>query len=663
MKSSFVLVCLSIVCCGSLVEDAGAKTKVPEWLTQAAKAPNPKFDKEDRPDAVVLWDEAVYEFLEDGTQLSTIRFAIRIVAPGGRARARAASYYREGSVKINRLKAWNIDREGEVYAYKYSDISDVTAMGSSLYSEDRAKIIDGKSKSRVGSVFGFEYTKEEKTIFSQHNWRFQADIPVIRSRLEIVVPSGWSVRDTRFHGAPEAIRVGDVYIWDMTDLDKFESEPSAPYRSVERAFITVDVKAPAEAEVRHSTLSFSSWEDISNYTAETQDPQMNPSPEIEAKALELTKDAGDVWGRVRAIGDYVKDLRYASINMDLSSGGGYTPREASEVFRVGYGDCKDKANLLRSMLQVVGIRAYPVVVNASNNDVVYPKWPSTFYFNHCIAAVEVDDSVDSPAVIEDEDLGRLLFVDATSSLTPIGELPFTEQGGLTVIGKRGLDRLVRLPQAPPEENLTTREIKAELLPNGGMIGLVSDRYHGKKANEERRLRLQNDEKEYKGIYERWIGDGNASSRVELRKVEDNEATDRSFEVELEFAISGYAKSMRNQLLIFKPAILSRREGHPFTESSRTLPIRIKPSLLEEQAMIYIPIGFEVDDMKESIEVETEFASYSVTLEQVEDKLMYKRSLRFNDMVVPAENYSEVQDFYRSVIEADQTPVVLVRVKG
>ena len=116
-------------------------------------------------------------------------------------------------------------------------------------------------------------------------------------------------------------------------------------------------------------------------------------------------------------------------------------------------------------------------------------------------------------MIEDEDLGRILFVDATSSLTPIGELPFAEQGGLTVIGKRGLDRLVRLPQAPPEANSTKREIKAELLPNGGMIGFISDRYHGSKANSERGMRLRNDEKEYKAIFEKWIGAGNSSSAV------------------------------------------------------------------------------------------------------------------------------------------------------
>jgi len=318
---------------------------------------------------------------------------------------------------------------------------------------------------------------------------------------------------------------------------------------------------------------------------------------------------------------------------------------------------------MRSMLQTVGIDAYPVIVNATNNDNVYPEWPSTYYFNHCIIAVEVDDSVDSPAVLETEGLGRLLFVDPISALTPVGELPFAEQGGLIVLGKRGMDSLIRLPQAPPEANLESRRIEAELFPNGALLGWVNDRYLGKPAHAERLSKLRKNEKEYQAEQERWISGGNSSAKVKLIRSEDKASEDRSFEIEAEFAIPGYAKSMRNQLLIFKPAILSRREGHPFTEKKRVQPIRISPSLQEEETTIFLPAGFEIDDMKESIEIETDFARYSATLKQVDDKLLYKRSLRFNDMIVPAEDYAEVQGFYRAIIEADQTPVVLARVKG
>lgn len=654
-----LLACLAwIFTCTTTVD---AKAKAPDWLVQAAEAKNPEFQPKNRPGVVVLWDEGVYDYREDGTLLSTFRYAIRIVEPSGKSRARAYASYREGSSRISRIKAWSIDRDNNVYAFKNSDIDDVASTSFALYSESRAKICDGESRCQTGSVFGYEYTREEKSVFSQSMWFFQSNVPVLLSRIEISVPEGWNVEGTGFHGAPASTRDGNRYFWQMENLPKIVSEMDAPYRSVNRSFLSIDVRPPEGERTKHSSLRFETWEDVANYTATIQDPQMTASPEIIAKARELTAGSEDVWSKVKAIGDYVKSLRYASINFDLGQGGGYIPRSASEVFEVGYGDCKDKANLLRSMLGVVGIKAYPVVVNASDNDRVYPDWPSPFYFNHCIAAVEVDESVDTHAVVEDKKLGRILFVDATSELTPIGELPFEEQGGLTVIGKMGQDELVRLPQAPPEGNLSGRTMWVELFPNGSILGVVHDTYKGKKADEERRIRLHSDEKEYKAIYERWIGNGNSSAVVRLNSINDNAATDRSFKVQFEFAIPRYAKNMRNQLLIFKPAILSRQEESPYEKRSRTMPLRIAPSMVSEDSVIYLPAGFKVDDMEESVEIETDFARYSATLEQVKDKLLYKRSLKFNDKIVPPEDYSEVQDFYRSVIEADQTPVVLARI--
>ncbi len=641
----------------------GAKSKAPDWLTEAAKAPDPEFDPKDKPEIVVLWDEGSHDFLEDGTLVSTIRYAIRIIKPSGVDRARAYAYYRDGSDKITKIEAWVIDKGGDIHTFKKNEIEDIPTTGYSLYSESRAKKIDGKSKSRTGTVFGYEYTQIEKSIFTQHRWYFQSIFPVVLSRLKIDVPEGWDVGETRFHDAPSAtINVGS-YVWEMRDLEAVKSERNAPYRSLKRSFITIDVKPPNDGRVKHSTLSFGSWGDIASYTAEIQDPQITPDAAIEAKARELTEGVDDVWGKVSAIGEYVKELRYASISMDLDQGGGYTPRPATEVFRVGYGDCKDKSNLLRSMLKVVGLNAYPVVVNATDNDRVYPDWPSPYYFNHCIAAVEVDESVDTPAVIEDEELGRLLFVDPTSSLTPIGELPFDEQGGLTVIGKHGVDRLIRLPQAPPEANKSVRKIISELLPNGAIIGTVNDQYHGKNATDERTLRLEYDEKEYQSAYERWLSEGNNSAKVKLRKIEDNAQSDRTFEVELEFAIPKYAKNMRNQLLIFKPAIISRRDENPYQTNSRTTPVRISPSLLEEDTLVYLPHGFLIDEMKEEILIDSDFARYEATLKQEDDTLLYKRSLRFNDTIVSVEDYPKLQEFYRKIIEADQTPVVLVRASG
>ena len=54
-----------------------------------------------------------------------------------------------------------------------------------------------------------------------------------------------------------------------------------------------------------------------------------------------------------------KDIRYVAIEYGDS---GYEPHHAKEVFVNRYGDCKDQAILLITMLKEAGIEAYPVLI-------------------------------------------------------------------------------------------------------------------------------------------------------------------------------------------------------------------------------------------------------------------------------------------------------------
>ncbi len=47
----------------------------------------------------------------------------------------------------------------------------------------------------------------------------------------------------------------------------------------------------------------------------------------------------------------MQNIQYISIQTGLGRGGGYRPHASNEVFAKSYGDCKDKANLMRAMLK------------------------------------------------------------------------------------------------------------------------------------------------------------------------------------------------------------------------------------------------------------------------------------------------------------------------
>src|SRR5205823_1227749 len=106
---------------------------------------------------------------------------------------------------------------------------------------------------------------------------------------------------------------------------------------------------------------------------------------------------------------------------------GYKPHAAAEVFAKQYGDCKDKANLMRAMLKSIHIESYLVLLFSGDSTVVREEWPSPAQFNHCIIAVKLNEGSTTTSVVDLPVAGRLLIFDPTDEFTSMGDLPLEEQ--------------------------------------------------------------------------------------------------------------------------------------------------------------------------------------------------------------------------------------------
>ncbi|MDQ8203321.1 DUF3857 domain-containing protein [Pelagicoccus sp. SDUM812003] len=655
----FVFVFL-ISTCGAMA--LNAKPKLPDWVENAMALPEPPLREDETPGYVVLWDEAFYNVQPNGRIQRTVRYAIRILDLKERWRAKAIASYYESSDTRPKMKAWTIHADGEIYKYKRHEEELITQSDYlTLETESRTIRIDGWNHTRRGDVFAFEYEYMESSVFTQYYWRFQSNVPVAYSSLHIATPPGWTIRETFKFGQPECSRSGTSYRWTETNVESKDYERQSPTSVSKFQHMYATVLPPQDASTRFTNLRFDTWRDLADFEVEVCDPKAVPSPEIVAKARALTEGLQTDWERIKAIGRYAQGVNYEHVALELGNGGGYTPRSAQEVFRSGYGDCKDKSTLLRSLLQAVGIESYVVSLNATDNDMVDVDLPSPHYFNHCIAAVEVDESVDVPAVGEYDGLGRILFIDPTWIHSPIGEIPFEGQGGLVVVGKRGVDPLVRLPLSSPEQNRLTRKLTAELLPNGILMGRVETVAYGQSAVEERRLVGFRDRKEYLSeLSDRYAASGNPSPVLKIVHEEDRKDEDRSYRFDVDFAFKNYARRMQDVLMIFKPAILGRMMENPFPDEKRLRSIRLRAEMLEETATIYLPVELALEEYEKEIRIETDFGSYLATIEEGEDVIKYTRTFRLEDLVLPVERYDELRDFYMRVVEAEQTPVVLSR---
>jgi tetratricopeptide (TPR) repeat protein len=131
--------------------------------------------------------------------------------------------------------------------------------------------------------------------------------------------------------------------------------------------------------------NFLDWASVGDWYHSLETGRITPDDAIKAKASELIAGKTSDEDKIKALYTYVStQIRYIGVALGQ---GRYQPHLASEVLSNQYGDCKDKATLLASLLAATGYSADTVLIGAGirfNQDV-----PSPNAFNHAITAISI----------------------------------------------------------------------------------------------------------------------------------------------------------------------------------------------------------------------------------------------------------------------------------
>jgi len=655
IKASFVCLLLLVVC--NTVVKAFPAEDTPGWLQQAATIKVPTYDK--TVSAVVLVEDLTRTVDADGKATKVYNFAVRVLQKEGRGYAQGTVGYIPDTDKVRDFRAWLIRPSGETKRYSKDDILDVAGALNDVYNEVRLKRIGGSSDAEVGSIFAYTYTLEERQVFSQEDNFFQNEIPVINSRYSLVLPAGWRAEGIMFNHSNVEPRVnGSTYVWELSNLAPIPDEPLSPATNNLAPRLAVSYY-PAASGPTVPIKTFANWGDVAIWMSELEDPQVQVNDALGRKAYELTALAKTEFEKIQAISQYVQNVQYIAIQTGVGRGGGYRPHSSTEVFAKSYGDCKDKANLMRAMLKVVGIDAVLVSIYSGDPNYVKASWPSPHQFNHCIIAVKVGDQTQAGTVIQHPTLGRLLIFDPTDSETPIGDLPYYLQGSLALLGSKQVTDLTKMPVTPPEMNQLERTGSFELKADGTLAGKIQEQSSGQAAAQERTQFKRLSKPEYNGLIERWVTSGATAARFSRIEPSDNASTGR-FTLDVEFAAPAYGQLMQDRLLVFKPAVVSRREGTSFTATERKHPVVLRATAYSETVTVQLPAGFAVDEVPDPVKLETSFGTYNTSYEVKGNELIFRRKLSQQATTIPAADYAIVKKFFESIRAAENAPVVLAR---
>ena len=637
---------------------AAVGDETPPWVQKAVAIQVPTYDK-DVP-AVVLVDESMTTIGPDGKTTEVYNYAIRILRREGRDYAVADVGYIPEISKVKEFRAWLVRPGGETKRYGKDETLDVAGDLNDVYNEYRKKAISASSEADAGSVFAYSYTTEDRSVFSQADWAFQGgSLPVVNSRYNLTLPEGWRAEGVTFnHPKIEPKINGTTYSWELSNLPPIPYEPMSPRISHLIPRLAVSYYAPANSP-SVPIKTFANWGEVASWLTELNDPQVVVDDALARKAYELTALAKTEFEKIRAIAQYAQNIQYISIQTGIGRGGGYRPHASNQVFAKSYGDCKDKANLMRAMLKVVGIVAFPVSIYSGDPNYVRPGWPSPQQFNHCIIAVKVSDQTQANTIIQHPTLGRLLIFDATDDQTPLGDLPYYLQGSLALVVSKNETELMRMPVTPPETNHLERIATLELTADGAIGGQIQELANGQTAVGFRSEFRRMSKPEYTGMIERWLTEGATAARLSKMEPSDN-SSDGRFTLNVEFSAKTYAQIMQGRLMVFKPAVVSRREDLTLTAPKRTHPVVLRANSYSETVNVQLPAGFAVDEVPDAVKIETPFGSYVTSYEVKDNHLVFKRKLSQQATTIAPGDYEMVRKFYESIRAAENAPVVLAK---
>lgn len=437
---------------------------------------------------------------------------------------------------------------------------------------------------RVGDIIEYACTiKGANPVFGGKfftSFNLQSYDPMDERLVRVVVPQNRKINYKLFRTtqkpAIETASGKTTYTWHLKDLPATAVDDDTPawYDPYPGVYMT----------------EFNSWQEVAKWAAPLYELE-KPSKALQAKIDSIKSTVGSDEGRIVAALRFIQDeVRYLGFEAGI---GGFKPRTPSEVYATRFGDCKDKALLLTTMLRAMDIKAAPALVNSNTQEHIQDLLPSPYAFNHCIVRVEL--------------IGEKVFwYDATISKQR-GDHKSTylpNYGKALVIdaGTKGLAKVVS-----PAFNRPQTKVKEIYYVNNfdGAVELeVRSEYSNSQADYMRSYfattSIKDIEKDYINFY------ATAYPEVELiNEIVFEEAADNTFIVLEKYRIENFWQAQKGQDKVveawFAPQVLRSYIYQP-RAGKRTMPLGLGyPLWVEQTITVLLPEAWTINNEKQHID--------------------------------------------------------------
>src|ERR1700719_2893379 len=538
----------------------------------------------------------------------------------------------EGDAAITSVKVTKPD--GTVVSTPLDNIQDTPApitVQAPFYSDLKIKQLAVKGLD-VGDILEFGQSVHIRNPFVPGQFWFERNFfkngIVLDEQLEIRVPRDRYVKVQSPKVVPTTADENGyrVYLWKAANLER----PSEDDKSKAAEF-------PKDTVPDVQITSFHSWEEVGQWYQQLEASRIAPTPEIKAKADELTRGAASENEKILLVYNYVATkFRYIGIAFGI---GRYQPHAAADVLANGYGDCKDKHTLLAALLNAAGIHSSAVLINSSRK--LDPEVPSPAQFDHVITAVPQGKD--------------LLWLDSTEEVAPAGYLvPVLRDKQALAIPDTGAGQLVRTPADPPFASSFIFKIDGKIGSDSALGAKIDSSFRGDVEYAFRAAFRSVSQSRWKDVAEAIAHAWSFSGTVSDVEVGSPEATDRPFS----FKYSYQRKDYPNWPDVLHPPLPPLNVHKLADDDKSSDPIKLEsPGEYLLEANVELPKDM-LAKTHAAVDVSKDFAEYHANYSWQSGVLHVQRRLTIRMREVPRARSDEYRAFWK-VVNDDEDVVLPV----
>jgi hypothetical protein len=412
--------------------DGPAFAADPATMLRAAEA----IPKDKKADAIVLREDVHVSVDEAGRATESYRMVYRVDTPKGvddwaSLSSRYSPWYQARPV----IKARVITPDGVAHELDPKTLTDHAIKdgeSDNIYTDDHE--LEGPFPAVVvGAVIEEQTLMQDTSAFFEGSWSgkvyFARTVPVMHSTLTVESPASLPLQYVTRLLPDVQVQKSEsngtrTLVFDQGRLENEDTQSFLPPETPRNRYVAVTT-AP-------------SWQDVVARYLKRVEAQIHPD-QVASLVAGIKGSPDDVLSAVLA--KMHANARYTGVEFGEAA---IIPQPPSETLKRKYGDCKDKAALLVSMLRAASIPANLVLLNAGTKHDVDSEIPGMTWFNHAIVYLPTRD----------------LFIDATAEYSRFRELPTADQGRLALVIAADTKQLKRIPDLPSSANGTTenREI-------------------------------------------------------------------------------------------------------------------------------------------------------------------------------------------------------------